>query len=196
MTFTIEKEDISYLIMAVPDRVYQNRKNAYKSVPVITPTGGTALRAGTDYEKNYIYSYKEDTLLSDGVTNRKAGEAVGEADIPPAGTTIVVSITGKGNYSGTLSGEYRIVKQDISKAKVSVPAQTYTGKEITLDMDEITVKIGKQELGAEDYKIVGYTNNVKKGTAKMTLKGIGEYGGYKTVNFSIRSKSMFWWLGF
>lgn len=196
--FDIASADLenSNIKMEIPDRVYQKRKNMYKSTPKLVDENGKVLRAGTDYEKNYTYSYKEDTLLSDGVTVRKAGEAIVEADIPPAGTTLVVTVKGMGNYMGTLSGEYRIVNQDISKAKVSVPAQSYTGKEIKPGMDEITVKIGKKELGAEDYKIIGYTNNVKKGTAKMTIKGIGEYGGYKTVNFSIRSKSLFWQLGF
>ena len=30
----------------------------------------------------------------------------------------------------------------------------------------------------------------KKGTAKVTIRGIGNYGGEKTVTFKINSKSM------
>ena len=182
--------------MAVPDKVYKNRANAWKSEPKVIGAVAKKLRAGTDYEKDYAYSYKEDTVLSDGVTIRYAGEPVRDGDIPAAGTTIIVTVTGKGNYTGILSEEYRIVGYDISKARVSVPAQIYTGEEITPGMDVITVKHGGKELGKESYRIVGYSNNIDKGRAEMIIKGIGEYGGTKTVRFRIRSNSFFWWLGF
>ncbi|MCR5450159.1 MAG: hypothetical protein K6F23_12290, partial [Solobacterium sp.] len=44
------------------------------------------------------------------------------------------------------------------------------------------------------YEIVGYTNNIKKGTAKVTFRGKGEYGGEKTVSFKIgqRNISTYW----
>ena len=36
----------------------------------------------------------------------------------------------------------------------------------------------------------------KKGTAKVTLHGTGKYGGYKTVTFKIRTRSLAdWWKG-
>ena len=41
-----------------------------------------------------------------------------------------------------------------------------------------------------DYEIIGYTKNTAKGTATVTLHGLGNYGGTKTVNFTIANKSM------
>lgn len=38
-----------------------------------------------------------------------------------------------------------------------------------------------------------YINNIRKGTAKVTLRGIGEYGGLKTVTFKIGAKSVNDW---
>ena len=52
--------------------------------------------------------------------------------------------------------------------------QPYTGSEIQPGKNQMTVKGG---LKAENFEIVGYTNNIKKGTAKVTLRGVGDYGG-------------------
>jgi len=37
-----------------------------------------------------------------------------------------------------------------------------------------------------------YEDNVKKGTARVTIAGKGSYGGTKTVKFRIMSKKMAW----
>ncbi len=56
---------------------------------------------------------------------------------------------------------------------------------------EITDKAtGNKLVYGTDFIIVGYKNNTKKGTATMTVQGIGEYGGTKIVKFSIVSKKM------
>ena len=77
-----------------------------------------------------------------------------------------VTITGKGLYTGMGVGQFRIVKADIKKCKAAIETQTYTGNPVTLSKDDIVVKNGKTQLSSEDFEIVGYENNVKKGTAK------------------------------
>ena len=37
----------------------------------------------------------------------------------------------------------------------------------------------------KDFRVRSYSNNIKKGTAKVTLQGIGTYAGQKTVTFKI-----------
>lgn len=194
LTYIIEAQSLSLMSISVPDKVYAKKKNAYKSTPKLVDLDGKTLKAGTDYEKAFVYSYKETTTLVDG-TVRNAGDIVGVKDIAPAGTTIVVTVTGKGNYLAdtTLQGEYRIVKSNIAKATVKIPAQIYTGEEICLDKDDITVKVGKVTLEASDYEIVSYQNNVNKGTAKVTIRGVGNYGGTKTISFTIKAKGLLWW---
>jgi len=194
LNYTIEEQSLAKMSMTVYDKVYKKTKNAYKSTPKITDLDGKTLKAGTDYEKNIEYTYKNNVTLDDG-TVRKAGEIVGTNDIVPAGTVIVVTVTGKGNYNSNsvLTGAYRIVQSDIKSAKVKIPDQIYTGKEIEPDKSQMIVKIGKQELTANDFDIVSYSNNIKKGTAKVTIKGKGNYGGTKTVSFKIKSKGFLWW---
>lgn len=192
-SFTIVKQSLANLTISAPDKVYSKTKGAFKSIPKITDLNNKNLSAGTDFEKNYVYTYKHDVTLDNG-TVRRAGEVVGATDIVPAGTILRVTVTGKGNYAdSSITGEYRITKSSITKATVKVASQTYTGKEITPDKSQITVKIGKQVLTADDYDIVSYSNNIKKGTAKVTIKGKGNYGGTKTVNFTIKSKGFLWW---
>ena len=132
--------------------------------------------------------------MADG-TIRNAGEIVGTNDIVPVGTVIVVTATGKGNYleGTTIQGEYRITKASITSAKVQIPAQIYTGEKICPDKNEITIKVGKVTLDDTDYEIVSYENNISKGKAKVTIKGVGNYGGTKTITFTIKAKGFLWW---
>lgn len=53
----------------------------------------------------------------------------------------------------------------------------------------------KVPLAADDYEIVSYSNNVKKGTATVIIKGVGNYGGTKKITFKIKSKKVgfLWW---
>jgi hypothetical protein len=41
-----------------------------------------------------------------------------------------------------------------------------------------------------DFEIVGYSKNIKKGTAKVTIRGKYPYGGTKTVNFKIIARPL------
>lgn len=88
------------------------------------------------------------------------------------------------------------VGKNFAKAKVKLKkdsagktiTKTYTGRSIGLEKNEIEVTMKGVEITA--YEIVGYTNNVKKGTATAILQGTGEYTGTKTVKFKIVAKSM------
>lgn len=192
MNFKIVPKDIGGLTMTAADKVWQNKKNIYRTKVIIRDTDGKALSAGKDYEKLLRYSYGADTVLSDG-TLRKEGEEVLDSDILPAGTVVCVTANAKGsNYTGALSCSYRITKADIGKAKVTVPAQTYTGREIRPD-EEIRVKLGGKILSEDNYEIAGYANNINKGTATVTIKGRNDCGGVKTVKFRIKGKGFLWW---
>lgn len=196
LTYKITEQDLGKLKLTAADKVYQNKKNIYSTKVTITDLDGKALKAGTDYEKTLTYTYKNDTTLDNGMI-RRAGEAVDKNDIIPADTEICVEAVSKGsNYTGTLSGEYSFKEYDISGAKVTIPKQTYTGRKITLDKTDekqILVKVKGKKVEPDQFDIVGYTNNVQKGTATVTLKGKDNYGGTKTVKFTIKAKGFLWW---
>lgn len=191
VTYKIIKSNIGDLQIAIPDVAIDDGKGSFISKPTSIDVNGTSLKAGVDYE-DVTYTYAEDVTLSDG-TFRAAGSAVEKDDIPLAGTRIKVTIQGIGNYEGTLEGEYRVVEESIADAKVTIPDQIYNGKAITIPKDQIQVKIGSTILTEDDFDIIGYSDNVEKGTAKLIIQGKGDFGGTKTVKFRIRSKGIFWW---
>ena len=40
----------------------------------------------------------------------------------------------------------------------------------------------------KDFEITGYTNNIRKGTAKVTVRGINGMAGTRTLTFKITQK--------
>ncbi len=131
--------------------------------PAVAVTDGeTALVEDTDYTVTYK-------------NNTKAG-------------TATVTITGTGNYGGTTSATFKINPKAISKATVAkVANKTYTGSAIK---PALTVKDGTKTLkSGSDYK-VAYKNNTKVGTATVTITGLGNYKGTKSVTFKIVAASV------
>ncbi|MCQ2548480.1 MAG: InlB B-repeat-containing protein [Lachnospiraceae bacterium] len=204
--FTISKSDISTSSISAGNVVYQKKANICK--PAITITDGvskTKLAAGTDYDSNIKYYYAEDPYESviqivnkkDVKVTRVQGDTVDlSKDIIPAGTRIRAVVSGKNNYTGKIETEFRVIKTDISKATVSIGNQEYTGKPITLDKSKITVTYNKKAISSDNFEIVKYENNVNMGTAKVTLKGINDLGGSKTVTFKIVQKPMYYVIEF
>lgn len=198
------------IAMTLKDVVYREKKGAYKTKATLKDVSGSALAAGRDYDKNLQYTYESDTkilVLEDKILvedERKKGELVEEADIPPAGTAIRVTARGLGAYAGSgeqppeISAVYRIVAADLSKARVKVEAKGYQdGRPVTLKAEDLTITMSGVEeplvLG-EDYiiKEETYVNHTKKGKAKVTLQGIGNYGGEKTITYTIGAKQLLW----
>ncbi|MCR5406463.1 MAG: hypothetical protein K6E88_06730, partial [Lachnospiraceae bacterium] len=78
---------------------------------------------------------------------------------------------------------------DISKAKLyrSIDPQIFTGREVTLSRNDLknVLYTGKKSAPnylnytnnktVDDFEIIDYTNNIKKGTAKVTVRGINKY---------------------
>lgn len=199
LSYQIVQQDIKNLTLTAADKTYQNKKNIYATKITVTDLDGKTLGAGKDYDnKTITYAYRDETVLDNGMV-RVAGEILDKekGDIIPAGTVLKVTVSAKdgGNYTGTLSSEYRITKASIGSASISIPNQIYTGQAITPDKSQVTVKIKKDPVDASQYEIVpdSYKNNIKKGTASVTIQGVDNYGGTKTVKFSIKAKGFLWW---
>ncbi len=97
--------------------------------------------------------------------------------------TAKVTITGIGNYSGSMERTFTIIGTLALAEVSSVPAQEYTGKAIT---PSVTVKQGGRTLAVGKDYTISYANNVEAGKASLTVTGTGtEFGGSKTINFDI-----------
>ncbi|MBR5578435.1 MAG: discoidin domain-containing protein [Lachnospiraceae bacterium] len=196
--FKIVKKNASSgeISVVVADKVenLKAKTNGWKATFKVVDISGKALTANKDYVKEAKY-----TVISSKDNAYEAGYVIQPGDKIPAGTKINVEVTLAGdNFEGTVSGEYTILgaNYDISKAKFTISGKDYTGKPVTLTDDDIKIaikKLNKDDLVlGQDYVIVepSYTNNVKKGTAKVTLKGIGDFGGTKTVTFKIGQRDI------
>lgn len=172
-TFIITPKDIAEVTVTASDVAASPKIGGYRSTPVLTDTNDKRLKAGTDYDKTCIYTYKNTTekVINDEVeVIRSAGDLVEENDIIPANTVLCVSIRAKegGNYTGEKTAEYRIVTAPISKAKITVqnPAQnnknlfTYTGQEIRIDKSNLIVKVGTDVLSDDQYEILEDTYKI------------------------------------
>lgn len=140
---------------------------------------GKQLKQKTDYTVQYF--------------DMSTGQEIGKNDIVANGAQIRVIITAseKGSYTGTLSTTYyvRDTKEvrDIAKARFDkIASQQYTGNEIRPEISLYT-QTGKTKnyLTEEDYEIIGYYNNVKKGTATILIRGTNAYSGVKSITFKI-----------
>ena len=127
-----------------------------KKPGVTVKLNGKTLKNGTDYTVSYS-------------NNTKVG-------------TAKVTITGKGNYTGSVSKTYSI-KNNFKKATISgISNKSYTGKNIT---QSITVKYnGKTLKNGTDYT-VSYSSNKNIGTATVKIAGKCSYTGTITKTFKI-----------
>ena len=127
-----------------------------KKPGVTVKLNGKTLKNSTDYTVSYS-------------NNTKVG-------------TATVKITGKGNYTGSVSKTFKI-KNNFKKATVSgISTKAFTGKNIT---QSITVKYnGKTLKKGTDYT-VSYSSNKNIGTATVKVTGKGSYAGTITKTFKI-----------
>ena len=102
--------------------------------------------------------------------------------------TATISITGIGDYTGTITKNFKIVARGISDTTIgSIPNQTYTGNSISA-LSVITYN-GATLTKGTDYTLT-YSNNVNVGTATVTIKGQGNFKGTTSKTFSISARAM------
>lgn len=206
--YSIGQKNLEDVTVSAADKVYNVNSSKVKSAPVLNDMDDNGklkkLVAGTDYEKNIYYEYvkiKDPITKKQGKTYVDAGRAVGDPvdkyDVIPVGTIIQGTVTGKGAYTGKITFTYRIISANVSSASVSIAKDSnlkngldYTGKARYIKKSDLVVRFGKNTLTANDYDIVNYQNNVKKGKATITIKGKGNYGGTKKYTFKINPKTI------
>ena len=131
--------------------------------PTVTVKDGRkTLTAGTDY----TVTYKDNTNVG----------------------TATATVTGKGNYTGSVEAKFNITAKALTASMVrDIAAQTYTGSPI---VPKLTVKDGETALSKDTDYTVKYRNNLNAGTATVTLTGKGNYAGSVEIKFNITAKAL------
>ena len=171
----------------VQDVVYQNKPDKWIPKFTVLDSDGKALKAGKDYiVKEAVYSYDAAGL-----------NPIEPKTVVPADTVIYVTVKAKDGspYTGKAVGSCRVVQSDIGKLSVKAITKIYTGKPIFLSEEDIVWKSGKKEVNDVEYTIdiETYKNNNKKGKATVVVRGTGNYGGTKTITFTIGANKINWW---
>ena len=131
--------------------------------PTVTVKDGRkTLTAGTDY----TVTYKDNTNVG----------------------TATATVTGKGNYTGSVEAKFNITAKALTASMVhDIAAQTYTGSPI---VPKLTVKDGETALSKDTDYTVKYRNNLNAGTATVTLTGKGNYSDSVSKTFTIKQKDV------
>lgn len=153
-TFTIKKLGISATaVSGTGNKVYTG--SVIKPVPAVK-VGGRTLKNGTDF----TVSYKNNTEPG----------------------TATLKVTGKGNYSGSVSKTFKITARAINDVEVTIPDTVFTGEQVRPD---VVVSYGSyQFINNSDYTL-SFKDNVNIGTASVVVTGKNHLSGSRTVTFPI-----------
>ena len=162
VNFTIAQKEITsdMILLSNTEYIYTGE---LKKPEVTVKQGETTLTLDTDY-----------TLSNNG------GIYVGQYD---------VTVTGKGNYTGTASQTYSIIAQEAGSFVVTLSTESvvYTGGELK---PAVTVKKGDVTLNeGTDYTVM-YIDNINVGMATVTVRGKGNYEGTVNKTFFITPKTL------
>lgn len=97
--------------------------------------------------------------------------------------TATVKITGKGNYTGSMTKTFKIKKRNITTVTMSkLKDRSYTGKAI---QPNVTLTYGKTVLKKNRDYTLQYGTNKTCGKATLKIVGKGGYGGSMCKTFTI-----------
>ncbi len=157
-TFTIIAKNINTATVTLAPTTYTY--DGTSKIPAATvKDGNTTLIKDTDYTVTYS-------------NNTNVG-------------TATILITGKGNYTGTVTKTFGITAKNINTATVELEATTYT-YDGTAKIPAVTVKEGNATLTKDTDYTITYSNNTNVGTATVTITGIGNYTGEEEISFEIQ----------
>ena len=153
-TFTIKTLGISATAVSeTGNKVYTG--SVIKPVPAVK-IGGRALKNGTDF----TVGYKDNTEPG----------------------TATLTVTGKGNYSGSVSKAFKITARAINDVEVTVPDTVFTGEQVKPD---VVVSYGNYQFISDSDYTLSFKNNVNIGTASVVITGKNHLSGSRTVTFPI-----------
>ncbi|MCR4908899.1 MAG: hypothetical protein K5985_08705 [Lachnospiraceae bacterium] len=173
LNFAVEPQSIGNINVTAADQFTSKSKLKKPSVTAVD-IDGKKLKAGKDF-------------TVDSKTEINGDESAG---------SVTVRVTGAGAYKDTVTVTFRYLgtaSSNLAKTKKvkNIADQPYTGNPVTLSANDLSgiLKSGNASLlYGTDFEVVNYSNNTKKGTAKVNLHGTGTLAGTKTLTFKITGK--------
>lgn len=148
---------------------------------------------------NTMISLETESYIYDGAAKEPAVTSVVVNDVTltsndyevsydqnTAAGTAVVTITGKGSYSGTVTKEFTIAKASIQGAAVTLAQDSYIYDGTAKKPAVTSVVVNGVTLTTKDYD-VSYDKNTAAGTAAVIVTGKGNYTGTAAASFTIKA---------
>ena len=217
-TFTITKCNLNDLVLTVADKAYNKKANAYKSTKITFTDGNyrdMKLKAG----KDYTITVDEILDNTSGDPYVPAPKSVVKVKITGTGANFEGTVTGSYRIIDTkVTPDISKAKAVVGGGKACaytgsaiephdkawLTENGITGGAGTSNpWLDVTMKAGKETItlhetaqdaaGAKQpgqYEILGYYNNVDKGTAYVLIRGINGYSGIRAVKFKIAASDV------
>ena len=164
--FTIKQKDISDSDVKMTG---YTDKATYTETEVTLPIGFTYGTMTLEQDTDFAISYTDNFALG----------------------TAYFEVVGLGNYTGTITKKFEIVKKSVDDSDITVTdmssTYTYEGEEIA---PVPTLNNGDEKMTPDIDYTVAYENNNGVGVATMTITGIGRYQGTREVKYNILRKSV------
>ena len=163
---------------------YSKNTNAGTATATVTGKGNykNTAYSGFPVTPEVTVSYGKKTLTKDTDYT-----VTYESNTVPGKAT--VTVTGKGNYSGSKNLGFTITKKNMEEISASVTGSvTYTGEE---QKPVPVLKNGSLEMKEGVDYTLAYKDNIRIGTATITATGTGYYEGERILTFQITRKAIY-----
>lgn len=104
--------------------------------------------------------------------------------------TYLMTVTGKGNYTGTIERSFEVEQTNIADIEVKDISSNYTYTGTAIEPKPVVRLAGVELTEGKDYTLT-YVNNVNAGVATIRITGMGtHYAGEKEITFAILRRSI------
>lgn len=189
LTIQPKSWDSGEITVEVPDMKYKPNTKEYKPNPVVYDNG-KKLTKNKDYVIEYTLNKKEDiTLTQDG-------------QLPVNGhmANMIITLTGadyvvnaEDAQSSKQTFHFMIIGRLMSETKIALKpdkVQYFSQYGTRPGKDDLTVTYKGEEVKSDEYDIISYSMNDRKGNATLVVQGKGQYGGTKKVTFKINARGI------
>ncbi len=199
----------------IGDVTYVNIKKSANGIIVLDENGNENLSAGTVVKsadgkisvtpgKDYYATADDITIIRNVLA--KNGRAPAVDGGAPAVDGGKVEVSGGVAYPGVATTytythndgyQYQVIVKFRKRIPINSGSRTVTFNDYKFTYDgtehEVTIKsikLGNTTLDSEDYEVVGYSNNVNAGTAKVTIRGKRIYTSEIEQSFNIGKRDI------
>ncbi len=167
-------------------------------VNVRYPITNAVVTIDTVYYSPFVTEYEPQPVVTTGETNaeeritlvKDQDYSVSYSNNTTTGQTATVTITGLGDYTGTITKNFRILPRPITDAEISIEEianQELTEANLSTGViPELTITHSGYPLTlTTDYTTTFAKNKIVGVDASVTIKGVGNYTGSTMKNFTI-----------